>query len=97
MSVTNVLSVDCTITLMNNKCNRSIPPQAALVAHEIAKHCKAINGSCKRDAIINSLTQEDLHTRQSVKRIVCYYLPLLKECGLIDYSSNRGSVFNIEL
>lgn len=93
----NTSFTTCTITLINNKCNRAIPPQAALVAHEIARQCKAINGTCDRDSIINSLTPEILHTRQTPKRIVCYYLPLLKECGLINYTSSRGASFEIEL
>ena len=97
MTINVSSSVDCTITLMNTSCKRSIPPQAALVMQAIAHECKVINGTCKRDVIINSLTQEMLHTRQTPKRIVCYYLPLLKECGLIDYSSSRGSSFSIEL
>jgi hypothetical protein len=97
MMSTNVSSIACTITLMNTSCIGSIPPQAALVAHEIARQCKAINGTCDRESIINSFTPEMLHTRQTPKRIVCYYLPLLKERGLINYTSERGSSFSIEL
>lgn len=93
----NTSFTTCTITLINNKCNRSIPPQAAIVMQSIAHMCKEINGTCDRDSIINSLTPEILHTRQTPKRIVCYYLPLLKECGLINYTSSRGSSFEINL
>jgi hypothetical protein len=82
---------------MNTSCKRSIPPQAALVMQAIAKACKEVNGECAREDIIKSFIQEDLHTRQSVKRIVNYYLPLLKACELINYESMRGSTFSILL
>ena len=93
----NTVSCGCKITLMNTSCKRSIPPQAALVMRAIARECKVINGQCERELIINSFTQEDLHTRQSVKRIVNYYLPLLKDCELISYESMRGSSFSITI
>ena len=90
-------TVTCTITLLALSCKRSIPPQAQIIARRIAAECKAVEGKCDRATIVNSLTPEDLHTKQSVARIVAYYLPLLKECGLISYDSQRGSSFEITL
>lgn len=90
-------TVTCTVTLLALSCKRSVPPQAQIVARRIALLCKAVDGKCDRNALISSLTPEELHTKQSVQRIVCYYLPLLKECGLVTYDSQRGSSFEINL
>lgn len=90
-------TVVCTVTLLALSCKRSIPPQAQIVARRIANLAKTVDGKCDRSALIASLTPEELHTKQSVARIVCYYLPLLKECGLISYDSQRGSSFEITL
>ena len=97
----STITINKTITFISTKANRndaSVPPQAQIVMMKIVELCNKILGnSTTQDAIIHSLNENDLHTKQSVKRIVCYYLPLLRDLGFINYESSRGGSFTIEL
>ena len=72
---------------------QKVPAQEATVFAKILTLTEGQVGEMTTaKAVIDSLTPEDLHTRQTVERIVAYYLPSLVKRGAISKVGIRESV-----
>jgi hypothetical protein len=56
--------------------------QCSVIYSHISMICGEF-GMCDRQALVNSITIEELKTRQEVSRVIFYYIPLLIKNGLI--------------
>lgn len=71
--------------------DEKVAPQAKVILNTIVT-AVGVGETIDMDDLVNKLTDSgELNTRQEPKRVVAYYLPKLKEAGLVEVEKVAGA------